>query len=167
MRSGDVGVAPAFREVMAAVCTPVSVVTALDGDLPHGTTVSAFASLSMQPPMVLVSLARTSDLLHVIRRAGGFGVNVLCGRQSALARRFARKGGTTKFVGVPWELYAGVPRLPGAGGFLGCRTADLVPGGDHVIVLGDVVAAEPGAGPPLTYHARAFGTHISLDGAAG
>ncbi len=48
----------AFRDVMAGVCTPVTVVTALDGDRPHGTTVSAFASLSMAPPMVLVALDR-------------------------------------------------------------------------------------------------------------
>ncbi|MGH3249709.1 MAG: flavin reductase family protein, partial [Trebonia sp.] len=63
----------AFRAVMATVCTPVSVVTAMAGDRPHGSTVSAFASLSLNPPMVLVSLDLSSDLLRHIRDSGAFG----------------------------------------------------------------------------------------------
>src|SRR4051812_47150351 len=102
-----------FREVMAGVCTPVSVVTAMADGIPHGTTVSAFASLSMDPPMVLVSLDRSSDLLAVVRTAGRFGLNVLSSSQSTLALRFARKGGVGKFAGVRWDIEAGVPRLPG------------------------------------------------------
>lgn len=76
-----------FRKVMASVVTPVSVVTAMSGGegdgLPHRTTVSAFASLSMNPPMVLVSLDRASDLLALVRQTGRFGVNVL-GAHAAL-----------------------------------------------------------------------------------
>ncbi|CCG03720.1 flavin reductase family protein [Blastococcus saxobsidens] len=156
-------VAPAFREVMAAVCTPVSVITGLDDGVPHGTTVSAFASLSMAPPMVLVSLDRGSDLLALVRRTGLLGVNVLGSGQSELATQCARKG-ADKFTDVAWELHAGVPRIAGAAGFLGCTVAGLVPGGDHVIVLGDVVAAETVADAPLTYHGRVFGTHFALEG---
>lgn len=151
-----------FREVMASVCTPVSVVTSMAGGLPHGTTVSAFASLSMDPPMILVSLDRDSDLLALVRETGRFGVNVLGSSQARLAVNFARKGGAGKFAGVDWHVEAGVPRLPGAGGFLACEVASLVTGGDHVVVLGTVVAANAIAGPPLTYHARAFGTHAAL-----
>jgi flavin reductase (DIM6/NTAB) family NADH-FMN oxidoreductase RutF len=152
----------AFREVMASVCTPVSVVTAMSGGLPHGTTVSAFASLSMSPPMVLVSLDLGSDLLAVLRQTGRFGLNVLGSGQSALATTFARKGGAGKFAGVPWDAEAGVPRIPGAGGFLVCSVNRLVPAGDHVIALGDVLAARAAHGRPLTYHARAYGTHVAL-----
>lgn len=152
-----------FREVMAGVATPVSVVTSIAGGLPYGTTVSAFASLSMDPPMVLVALDRGSDLLAVIRESGRFGVNVLGATQSALALAFARKGGTGKFHGVPWELHHGLPRLPRAPGWLACEVAELVPGGDHVVALGDVLAAETIDGRPLTYHARDFGTHTVLD----
>jgi flavin reductase (DIM6/NTAB) family NADH-FMN oxidoreductase RutF len=154
----------AFREVMASVCTPVSVVTAMSGDRPHGTTVSAFASLSMNPPMVVVSLDLGSELLAVVRQTGQFGLNVLGSGQSALAMTFARKGGAAKFANVPWEAVAGVPRIPDAGGFLVCSVARLVPGGDHVIVLGDVLGARPAPGQPLTYHARGFGTHVALEG---
>jgi flavin reductase (DIM6/NTAB) family NADH-FMN oxidoreductase RutF len=154
----------AFREVMASVCTPVSVVTAMSGNLPHGTTVSAFASLSMNPPMVLVSLDLGSELLAIVRQTGQFVLNVLGSGQSALAMTFARKGGAAKFADVPWEVEAGVPRIPGAGGFLVCGVARLVPGGDHVIVLGDVLDARAAHGQPLTYHARVFGTHVALEG---
>ncbi|MEU6644099.1 flavin reductase family protein [Saccharomonospora sp. NPDC046836] len=152
----------AFREVMAAVCTPVAVVTTMDVGLPHGTTVSAFASLSLAPPMLLVSLDRSSQLLTIVRRTGRFGVNVLGSAHADLARRFAGKGGPGKFDGVAWEPHTDVPRIPGAGGFVGCRVTSLVPGGDHVIVLGHVVAAEATGGRPLVYHRRVYGTHTAI-----
>lgn len=161
---GQGGLRNTFREVMASVCTPVSVVTAMIDGRPHGTTVSAFASLSMDPPMVLVSLDRSSELLAIIRASDGFGLNVLSSRQSALALRFARKGGIAKFAGIGWVVEARVPRLPGTGGFLACDVTDLVDGGDHVVVLGRVRAADRADQPPLTYHARVFGTHAALGG---
>jgi flavin reductase (DIM6/NTAB) family NADH-FMN oxidoreductase RutF len=153
----------AFREVMAGVATPVSVVTSIVNGEPHGTTVSAFVSLSMAPPMVLVALDRGSDLLALVRTSGRFGVNVLGSTQSALALTFARKGGVGKFSGVHWGIADGLPRLTRAPGWLACDVAGLVDGGDHVIALGTVVAAETLDGRPLTYHARVFGTHVSLE----
>jgi flavin reductase (DIM6/NTAB) family NADH-FMN oxidoreductase RutF len=143
---------------MASVCTPVSVVTAMAGDRPHGTTVSAFTSLSLDPPMVLVSLDKTSELLGHVRRAQVLGVNVLHAGQAALATAFARKG-TDKFSGVGWTLEHGVPRLDGVMGWLACRVERLAEGGDHVVVFGRVVAAAGSPGAPLTYHQRRFGTH--------
>ncbi len=79
----------AFRDIMASVSTPLAVITAMANDLAHGTTVSAFASLSLRPPIVHISLDRSSELLAVIDRTGQFGVNVV--------------GGTSKFAGVPWH----------------------------------------------------------------
>lgn len=152
----------AFRDVMACVCTPVSVVTAATDGLPHGTTASAFASLSMEPPMVLVSLDRSSELLGVIRQSERFGLNVLGSQRSSLALKFARKGGAGKFAGVPWEIESGVPRLPGAGGFLACKVTQFVEGGDHIVVLGAVLSAHTLEVQPLTYHGRVFGTHVAL-----
>ena len=155
-----------FREVMAGVATPVSVVTAVSADgVPHGTTVSAFASLSMDPPMVLVSLDRGSDLLALVRDTGRFGVNVLGSTQSALALSFARKG-ADKFASVDWVPDQGLPRLPGAPGWLACEVASLVEGGDHVVALGTVLAADTADGAPLTYHSRVFGTHAALEASA-
>jgi flavin reductase (DIM6/NTAB) family NADH-FMN oxidoreductase RutF len=151
-----------FRDVMAGVCTPVSVVTAMADGLPHGTTVSAFASLSMSPPMVIVSLDRGSDLLAMIRETRTFGLNVLSSSQAAVALKFARKGGVGKFAGVRWDVEDGVPRLPGASGFLACQVTDFVDGGDHVVLLGLVRSAAATSGSPLTYHGRVFGTHAAL-----
>jgi flavin reductase (DIM6/NTAB) family NADH-FMN oxidoreductase RutF len=153
--------AAVFRDVMAGVCTPVAVITALDGDRPHGTTVSAFASLSVDPPMVLVSLARSSELLGLIRRTGTFGVNVLGSDQRELAAGFARKG-QSKFDGVQWSEEWAVPRIAEVAGWLACEVRDLVPGGDHVVALGNVVAAATTDAAPLTYHRRAFGTHAAF-----
>ena len=152
-----------FREVMAGVPTPVSVVTSMADGLPHGTTVSAFASLSMTPPMVLVSLDRASDLLAVVRASGRFGINVLGATQATLALTFARKGGTGKFQGARWEIDHDLPRLPGAPGWLACEVAALVEGGDHVVAMGTVIAADTRDGKPLTYHLRNFGTHSALE----
>ncbi len=151
----------AFREVMAGVCTPVAVVTGLDGTRPHGTTVSAFASLSLEPPMVLVSLAHSSDLLAVVRDSGRFGVNVLGSAQADLAARFARKG-DDKFSDVGWRLDGGLPRLDGAPGWLACDVTELVVGGDHYVALGTVLAAATEEAAPLVYHRRVFGTHSPL-----
>src|SRR6185437_14951559 len=83
-----------FVGAMARVCTPVTVVTTFDRS-PHGTTVNAFASLSLDPPMVLVSLDQRSELLARLTRSGPFGINVLSSVQSDLSMRFARKGPDT------------------------------------------------------------------------
>jgi len=149
-----------FRAVMAGVATPVSVVTTLTDGRPHGTTVSAFASLSMSPPMVLVSLDRGSELLTRLAEGSVFGVNVLGREQAPLALAFTRKG-VDRFAGVGWEVDAGAPRLTGSPGWLACTVSRLVDGGDHVVVLGEVRAAATDGGPPLTYHARTFGTHAA------
>jgi flavin reductase (DIM6/NTAB) family NADH-FMN oxidoreductase RutF len=154
-------IAASLKEVMAAVCTPVSVVTAMDGDRPHGTTVSAFASLSMAPPMVLVSLDRTSELLGIIQRGRRFGVNILGSAQSAAATAFARKG-TDKFADTPWTRASDVPRLTGAPGWVVCDASSFVEGGDHIVVLGEVREAVAHDGSPLTYFRRDFGTHMLL-----
>ncbi|MTD53214.1 flavin reductase family protein [Amycolatopsis pithecellobii] len=155
----------AFTDVMAGVPTPVSVVTAMDGDRPHGTTVSAFASLSLTPPMLLVSLDRRSDLLTLVRASGRFGVNVLSREQAAVAKAFAVKG-ASKFDGIAWRPANDLPRLDGVSGWLACEVSDLVDGGDHVVALGTVLAAESSGLAPLTYHARSFGTHVTFEGVA-
>lgn len=151
----------AFRQSMASVCTPVSVVTAFEGSRPHGTTVSAFASLSMAPPMLLVSLDRSSDLLALITESRRFGVNVLASDQHELAINFARKG-ADKFGRAKWSRAYDLPRLVGAASWLACDLADLIPGGDHVIALGHVRDAVTADAAPLTYHQQIFGTHSAL-----
>jgi flavin reductase (DIM6/NTAB) family NADH-FMN oxidoreductase RutF len=159
---GDLPLESQFREVMAGVATPVSIVTAMNGQTPHGTTVSAFASLSMTPPMVVVSLARGSFLLALMQETNSFGVNVLGLDQSPLAVRFAGKD-VDRFRDVDWHADHGLPRLPGSPGWLACRLSGVFDGGDHVLALGQVVAAETFEAQPLTYHGRLYGTHARLE----
>lgn len=151
----------AFREAMASLCTPVAVITAMDGARPHGTTVSAFASLSMSPPSLLVSLDQGSDLLALVRRTGAFGVNILGSDQANLAGCFARKG-QDKFAGIEWSIADGVPRLAGVPGWCACEVAQAVEAADHVVVIGTVRSVDSLGLAPLTYHRRTFGTHQAL-----
>ncbi|MEV7864401.1 flavin reductase family protein [Streptomyces hirsutus] len=159
----DTSARQAFRDAMATVASPVAVVTAMDGRRPHGTTVSAFASLSLAPPMVLVSLDNRSHLLAIIRRTGRFGLNVLTSHQFDLATAFARSG-EDKFEGIPWSPSEDLPRLPGSVAWIAAEVDDCVTGGDHTVLLARAVTAERGAGSPspLTYHQRSFGTHTPL-----
>jgi flavin reductase (DIM6/NTAB) family NADH-FMN oxidoreductase RutF len=159
----DTGLASQFREAMAGVATPVSVVTTIGTGQPFGTTVSAFTSLSMTPPMIMVSLDHGSDLLQELRTSWAFGVNILASGQADLALTFARKGGAAKFKSIDWELHSGLPRLPGVVGWLACDVDQLVGGGDHVLVLGHVRVAETADGHPLIYHRRTFGTRTPLE----
>jgi flavin reductase (DIM6/NTAB) family NADH-FMN oxidoreductase RutF len=152
--------AAAFREALGAVCAPVAVVTSFYDARPHGTTVSAFCSLSLEPPLVLVALDRDSDLLRMIRRAGRYAINVLGHEQEAIAKSFARKG-ADKFADVPWELDAELPRLAGIASWIACRLHELIDGGDHMIAVGFVEHAQAGAAHPLLYRRRAFGTLAS------
>lgn len=146
-----------FREALAAVAAPVAVVTSMDGERPHGTTVTAFCSLSLEPPLVLVSLDRDSALLRMVRQSRRYGINVLSHDQEAIATRFARKG-ADKFAGVPWGLDTDLPRLEGAASWIACRLHDLVDGGDHVIAVGFVEHAQASPSHPLVYGQRQFGT---------
>lgn len=148
---------------MAGVATPVAVVAALDSDRPHGTTVSAFMSLSLEPPMVMVALDSASNLLPVIRAAGRFSINILGASQAAWARTFADKEVDDRFAEVKWTVRSSVPQLSGTRGWLACTVHDAVGAGDHIAILASVDDTAVGDTDPLTYYARAFGTHRPLD----
>jgi flavin reductase (DIM6/NTAB) family NADH-FMN oxidoreductase RutF len=148
----------AFRAAMGNLSTPVSVVTTFDDDEPHGTTVSAFSSLSMEPPMVLVSLDVTSQLLTRLPVGRRFGLNVLAAHQDQIALRFAQKR-ERKFEDIPWLTDHDAPRIINSHAWVVLDVAQRVPAGDHVLVLGNVVDADSSPGAPLSYHRRTFGTH--------
>lgn len=147
-----------FRQAMGNVAAAVSVVTVYDGQAPHGTTVSAFGSLSMDPPMLLVSLDQGSTLLSKIREGSVIGVNVLAAHQDQIALRFASKR-ADKFADVPWELHDGAPALTDNHAFVALDVDRLVRAGDHTLVLGNVIAASTSSNAALTYWQRTFGTH--------
>src|SRR6266851_195101 len=151
-----------FRDAMRRVASPVCVVTTFDEWGPHGTTVSAFTSLSMNPPMLMLSLDNLSRLLARVAVGARLGVNILAADQPELASRFAAKS-DDKFDGIEWFADAAAPRLAGCHAWVALDTRQIIPGGDHMVVFGEVVDAEACAGHlPLTYHDRTFGTHIEL-----
>lgn len=152
-----------FRDLMAGVCAPVTIVTATAEGLPHGTTVSSFASLSLGPPMVTVALDRGSGVLARITATGRFGVNILSHVQDDLALLFARRG-ADRFAGADWHFDHGLPRLGTAPGWLVCELTRAVDGGDHLLLLGTVTHARTTPAPPLVYGYRTFGTHSGYAG---
>ncbi|MGW0937538.1 flavin reductase family protein [Streptomyces sp. NPDC002666] len=147
-----------FRDLMAGVCAPVTVVTTEEEGTAHGATVSAFASLSLRPPMVTVALGGASQLLARIERTGRFGINILGGAQDDLALAFAARD-QDRFAGVDWYRDHGLPRLRDAPSWIVCDLARSVPGGDHRLLLGAVTHAATTTAPPLVYGHRTFGTH--------
>ena len=150
----------AFRSVMGHFCTGVTVVTGRGPRTPGGQgaptgfTCQAFSSLSLQPPRIVLCVSRSSSSWPVISAGGAFCVNVLAQHQHALSERFARSGGD-KFADVDWSAApSGSPRLTGASAWIDCRPHTELDGGDHLIVVGDVLrlGASPEAPAPLLYH---------------
>jgi flavin reductase (DIM6/NTAB) family NADH-FMN oxidoreductase RutF len=142
---------------MGLVPTAVTVITAQGPDGPSGATANAVVSLSLEPPLMLAALDRRSRTLASVRAAGAFGVSVLAADQDELARRFATKDPhPIKWGGVDWRELAGVPAIAGATVSLACRLRDLLDGGDHAIVTGEVAGIEAGAGEPLVFQGGAY-----------
>jgi len=116
-----------YRNALGSFVTGVTVVTTTLGGAPVGTTVSAFAALSLSPPLILVSLARTSETLARIKRAGIFAVNILSDGQSETAARFATTSGAGKFDGVEYSGGRnGAPVLTGVRGHDRMRSRGLL-----------------------------------------
>lgn len=147
-----------FRDLMAAVCAPVTIVTTADDAGPHGATVSSLASVSLRPPLVSIALDRRSHLLTRILGAKRFGVNVLGCTQDDVATLFASRG-VKRFSEGEWSTSDGLPRLEGAAGWAACELHQIVEAGDHLVLIGLVHRAASSALPPLVYGHRTFGTH--------
>jgi flavin reductase (DIM6/NTAB) family NADH-FMN oxidoreductase RutF len=152
-----------FRSAVTHLARGVSVVTCtLDGQ-PYGATVSAFGSLSMDPPMMLVALNRHSGLLQAIVQARRFRINVLAAGQQETADRFASTLSPDRFIGRGWKYDDGLPLLFDAQAWITCSLGEVVDGGDHVILLGDVKDAAGQRRPPLVHCARTYGTYSPND----
>lgn len=161
MTRSDPAQRAALRQAMTNFTTGLCVVTTSSGSgRPHGSTLSQVISLSTDPPMILLSLARGSSLLARLSQGGQFGVNVLSDVQRDLAERF-NKDSHDRFSGVDWQD-AGAPRLSGAHAWVLAEASTLVPAGDHSLLLGDVLTAEPGVGRPLVYWHDTFGTYQAI-----
>ncbi|MEV6670480.1 flavin reductase family protein [Streptomyces sp. NPDC051162] len=157
-----------FRRVLGHFASGITVVTApgQDGEPPAGFSCQSFASLSLDPPLVVFMVARTSSTWPRIARAGVFCVNILGAEQEELCRAFAVSGARTadKFAGVRHEPspVTGSPRLADVPAWVDCTVHAVHTGGDHLIVVGSVEALgadEAAAGArPLLFHRGTLGT---------
>jgi flavin reductase (DIM6/NTAB) family NADH-FMN oxidoreductase RutF len=142
-----------FRAALSTYATGVTVVTAIGPGGPSGATANAVTSLSLDPPMMLACLDRGSRTLTSVRAQGRFGVNALAAGQADLARRFSAKDPEPeKWDSVEWSEREGLPRLDGSLVWVACELRDLIDGGDHLILTGNVIEAEAGNGQPLLFH---------------
>lgn len=140
-----------FKRAMSQFASGVTVVTtAHEGQL-YGMTVASFASLSLDPPLVLICVGRRMQTHAAIAGAGRFGVSILGRDQQQLSNHFASKI-DDKFQGVSYRLgRSGVPLLDGAICTLECELHEQLPGGDHTIFVGVVEQAQTDGSEPLVY----------------
>jgi len=140
-----------FKRTMRTFTSGVTVVTLRDGEALHGITVSAFSSLSLDPPLVLVCIDKSAASHDAFARAGAFVVNILEAGQEGVSNLFASRD-EDKFARATWhEGVVGAPVLDGAFGVAECVLHDSLPGGDHTIFVGRVVGASAHDGMPLLY----------------
>jgi len=156
-----------FRDALGTYATGVTIITAVAADgKPYGLTCNSFASVSLNPPLVLWSLGMFSQGLSVFQNASHFAVNVLGVSQQALASRFA-KSSEEKFADVKWTPgLGGAPLLADSVANFQCRAANRYYGGDHVIFLGAVEAYSYNRREPLLFAHGGYGRFIGPDGAS-
>lgn len=145
-----------FRDAVAQFPSGVTIVTVTGNNDKHGMTASSFASVSLDPPLVLISLDKSSRTRRMITEAGSFAVNILSAGQENVARMFARSGDKT-FEELPHRLGPqGAPLLEGVVGWLECQTREVADGGDHDVFIARVLAAGAPGGAPLVYQNRSY-----------
>ena len=146
-----------FRNALGQFATGVTIVTTFDdAGRPTGVTASSFNSVSLDPPLVLWSLAKSAQSLAAFQNSGHFAVHVLGQDQQDMSNRFARSG-EDKFAGVDYRCTEeGVPIFDGCVARFVCRTAYQYEGGDHVILVGEVVDFETSDCEPLVFHRGSY-----------
>ncbi|QNS09230.1 flavin reductase family protein [Streptomyces xanthii] len=154
--------AQSFRDAMAQLAAPVSVITALDPDgRRRGFTASSVSSVSLDPPLILAGVALTSSCHATLTTTPEFVVNVLGAQHRDLARRFATQD-VDRFAGGGFDAWegSGTPYLPDAALLMRCRTARIVRAGDHDLVLATPVEFRHGTADiaPLLWYRRGFHT---------
>ena len=143
-----------FRSVLGRFASGITVLTARDdSENDYGMTVSAFCSVSLVPPLVLVCVDRVASMHDMLLRASHFAVNILAAHQEALSRRFSGPDEHKRFDGVGYERgQRGAALLDDALAHLECRLVAHHGAGDHTIVIGEVESATPFADRPLLYY---------------
>jgi flavin reductase (DIM6/NTAB) family NADH-FMN oxidoreductase RutF len=144
-----------FRQIMGRFATGVTVVTTVERDVVHGMTANGFLSVSLRPPLVLVSLGRCR-MNEMLPRSGRYGVSVLAHDQQHFAAHFAAQKSSPIEPAFLWQ--DGLPLLEGALAHLGCRVVDVHRAGDHVLWIGEVEYTNHRDDEPLLFYTGRFGT---------
>jgi len=141
----------AQRRILGHFATGVTVVTAhLDGEI-YGMTANAVSSLSLNPPLILVAVDKTASMHASLTSCRHFAVNILSDAQEQLSRRFAMRG-PKEVEDLKWITAAsGAPILADSLAWVDCRVAEILPGGDHDIFIGEILAGDCRDGSPLLY----------------
>ena len=154
----------ALRTALGQYPTGVAVVTTCSPAGPVGVTINSFGSLSLDPPLVLWCLRRCSACLGAFTGAEHFAVNVLAADQEQVARQFAARAASgtpraDRFAGLDWHLDPrGLPLIDGAVAVFTCRRAAQLPGGDHVIITGELLGYDIAGWKPLIFHGGRYGS---------
>lgn len=143
-----------FRDVMGRFATGVTVITAESEGKTHGMTANGFMSVSLEPPLVVISVRCESKMIGSIETAGAYGVSVLGFEQAFLSKHFA--GRPIEGLEEPFEEIDGVPMIRGAIAQIVARVVDKHVVGDHVLFVGEVTTADHVTGDPLIFHSGAY-----------
>ena len=159
----------AYRHVMGHFPTGVTIITAIDpaDESPVGLAASSFTSVSMDPPLVLFCAGNFSSSWPRIQRAGHFCVNIVGADHEWISRQFSSKV-ADKFANVEWRPeVSGAPVLNDAHAWIDCQVHEEIAAGDHVIVVGRVLALGAAeAGGPLAYYRGAYGQFTAIPSTA-
>jgi flavin reductase (DIM6/NTAB) family NADH-FMN oxidoreductase RutF len=154
-----------YKEIMGSYPTGVTIVTTTDNNRPVGLTVNSFASVSLDPLMVLWCIDKGSDSLESFRNADMFAVNILAGHQTDACWVFASSKEKERFSKVEWELSANnLPVLKDVFGVLECKKVQEVDAGDHIILIGKVIDLDKNHTDPMLYYRRSVGPVPSREG---
>lgn len=145
-----------FKRAMSHWASGVAVVTTSNAGTLYGLTVSSFISVSLDPILVLISINRTAQSCEPIQQSGLYAVHILRDDQEDVSRRFATSS-AQKFPSGSYALSSqGIPLLQGVLVTLECRLVQSIPGGDHLLFLGDVTSAQIQDGKPLLHYRSAY-----------
>jgi 3-hydroxy-9,10-secoandrosta-1,3,5(10)-triene-9,17-dione monooxygenase reductase component len=141
-----------YKRALRKFAGGVTIVTVAEGERIHGMTASSFASVSLDPPLILVCLDKLSQTRSLVHASGSFVINILSSDQEEIARAFSLPG-TKPFDQLSHRpARDGAPVFDGVIAWLECKTIRIVEGGDHDVIIGEVVACDANEGEPLLYY---------------
>lgn len=152
-----------YRSALGSFATGVTIVTTLDSNgNGHGLTVNSFASVSLEPPLVLWCLGNTSDSFDLFSKCDAYAINILAASQGDLAMRFAGKGDQKLAAGEYAGLKTGSPVLPNIIAVFDAKVVQRIEAGDHLILVGQTMGYQRHDGQGLAYFRGQFGSTASL-----